>query len=173
MRARRMCVTSSCTSGALGTLLRRRSTAALGVMNSTERDTYLLALDEELLKGGVILSEWCSEIVRQADTAFVGGADLATILTAVAATETYLRSEYATEKRQRLAMLIDETPIKSELKQDLHRLRKYRNKWVHVDEPWNDEPLLENPEALGAELEDMAKFACQVLRRTIYENQWV
>ena len=142
-------------------------------MNSTERDTYLLALNDDLLKGGVILSEWCSEIVRQADAAFVGGADLATILTAVAAAETYLRSEYATEKRQRLATLIDEAPIKPELKEDLHRLRKYRNKWVHVDEPWSDEPLLEHPEAMSAELEDMAKFACQVLRRTIYENQWV
>jgi len=151
----------------------RRLTQALGVMNSNERDAYLFALDEELLKAGIILSEWCSEIVRQADTAFVNGADLAAILTAVAAAETYLRSEYATQKRQRLAALIDEAPIELELKQDLHTLRKYRNKWVHMDEPWNDEPLIEHPEALCAELEGMAKFACHVLRRTIYENQWI
>lgn len=103
-------------------------------MNSTQREAYVLSLDDELLKGGVILSEWCSEIVRQTDTAFVCGADLAVILTAVAGAETYLRSEYATAKRQRLAALIDESPIKTELKTDLHRLRRYRNKWVHVDD---------------------------------------
>ena len=142
-------------------------------MNSTMREAYLISLDEELLKGGVILSEWCSEIVRQTDTAFIGGADLAVILTAVAGSETYLRSEYATAKRQRLAALIDESPIKPDLKTDLHRLRKYRNKWVHVDEPWKDGPLIEHPGPLGTELEDMATFACRVLRSTIYENQWV
>jgi hypothetical protein len=45
-------------------------------MNIDERWSYLVALDEdeELLKGSVILSEWCSFIVREADTAFVNGA---------------------------------------------------------------------------------------------------
>jgi hypothetical protein len=117
-----------------------------------EREAFLLCLDDELLQGGVILSEWCSEIVRQADLAFIGGADLAVVLTAVAGTETYLRSEYATSKRQRLAELIDESPIDVELKVNLHNLRRYRNKWVHVDEPWNDGPLLVHPEALLNEL---------------------
>ena len=132
-------------------------------MNSIEREAYLLSLDDELLIGGVILSEWCSEIVRQADLAFIGSADLAVVLTAVAGAETHLRSEYATGKRQRLANLIDESPIKTELKADLHRLRRYRNKWVHVDQPWNDGPLIERPEAVGTELKDMAVFACRVL----------
>lgn len=52
-------------------------------MNQEKRWEMLIALDEELLKGGVVLSEWCSFIVREADMAFVNGAHLASILTAV------------------------------------------------------------------------------------------
>jgi hypothetical protein len=58
-------------------------------MAQEDRWLQLLALDEELLKGGVILSEWYSFIVREADTAFAGGAYLASILTAVSGIETY------------------------------------------------------------------------------------
>ena len=67
----------------------------------------MVALDEELLKGGVVLSEWCSFIVRESDTAFVNSAHLASILTAVSGIETYLRSEYAQNGRARLVELID------------------------------------------------------------------
>lgn len=134
---------------------------------------YILALDDELLKGGVILSEWCSEIVRQCDIAFTGGAHLAAILTAVSGAETYLRSEYASTRRQRLVELIDASPISDELKTALHRLRKYRNRWVHVDEPWDDLQLLNFPDTVSEELEEMARFSVRTLRQTIYENPWV
>ena len=60
-------------------------------MNEDERWDFLVQLDEELLKGGVILSEWCSFIVREADTAFAKRAHLASILVAVSGIETYLR----------------------------------------------------------------------------------
>ena len=142
-------------------------------MNEEERWSHLVALDEELLKGGVILSEWCSFIVLEADTAFVNGAHLASILTAVSGIETYLRSEYAKTGKERLFKLIDESPIDGDLKSDLHRLRKYRNKWVHVEDPWEDESLLESPENHERELEEMAFFAARALRKTIYENPWV
>lgn len=72
-------------------------------MTLEDRWNHLISLDEELLKGGVILSEGCSFIVREADTAFAGGAHLASILVAVSGVETYLRSEYSREKRERLA----------------------------------------------------------------------
>lgn len=142
-------------------------------MKSDARWDHLIALDEELLKGGVILPEWCSFIVREADIAFVGGAHLASIFVAVAGVETYLRAEYSNGKRERLAALIDSSPIDAVLKQDLHALRKYRNKWVHVDEPWNDSALLEKPEETESKLEEMAFFAVRTLRRTIYENPWI
>jgi hypothetical protein len=101
------------------------------------------------------------------------GAHLASILTAVAGIETYLRSEHSESGKERLVELIDSATIDDSLKGDLHVLRKYRNKWVHVDEPWNDESLLEHPEHTEQELEHMAFFAARALRRTIYENQWV
>jgi hypothetical protein len=127
-------------------------------MNPDDRWSHLIALDEELLKGGVILSEWCSFIVREADTAFVNSAHLASILTAVSGIETYLRSEYAQNGRARLVDLIELSPISDALKVNLHTLRKYRNKWVHIDEPWDDSELLEHPETTEKELEEMALF---------------
>ena len=142
-------------------------------MNEEERWAHLVALDEELLKGGVILSEWCSFVVREADTAFAKGAHLASILTAVSGIETYLRSEHAETGKERLFDLINQASIEADLKSDLHALRKYRNKWVHVDAPWDDANLLENPHEMEHELEEMAYFAARALRRTIYENQWV
>jgi hypothetical protein len=142
-------------------------------MNQEARWEHLFALDEELHKGGVILSEWCSFIVREADTAFANGAYLASILTAVSAIETYLHSEYASSDKDRFFKLIDDSPIEAGLKKELHALRKYRNKWVHVDEPWEDQALIENPEEIESELEEMAFFAVKSLRKTIYENQLV
>jgi hypothetical protein len=142
-------------------------------MNTDERWAHLVALDDELLKGGAILSEWCAFIVREADTAFANGAHLASILTAVSGIETYLRSEHSATGSERLFELIDRSPIDDSLKSELHVLRKYRNKWVHVGEPWNDAALLERPEETERELEEMAFFAARVLRKAIYENQWV
>jgi len=128
-------------------------------MNEDQRWQFLEGLDNELLKGGVVLSEWCSFIVREADTAFVGAANLASILTAVSGIETYLRSEYAVTGRERLVELISQSPIHDILKEDLHKLRKVRNKWVHIYEPWNDFGLLERPEETEKELEEMALLA--------------
>jgi len=142
-------------------------------MTKDERWSHLAALDDELLKGGVILSEWCSYIVREADTAFANGAHLASILTAVSGIETYLRSEHSVTGKERLAELINKAQIEDGLKTDLHTLRRYRNKWVHVDEPWDDVQLLEHPDQVEAELAEMAFFAARALRRTIYENLWV
>jgi hypothetical protein len=125
------------------------------------------------LRGGVVLSEWCGFIIREADTAFVNGAHLASILTAVSGIETYLRSEYAQTKKDHLFKLIDESPIDDNLKSDLQILRKYRNKWVHVDDPWDDKSLLESPLDHERELEEMAFIAARLLRKTIYENPWI
>jgi hypothetical protein len=142
-------------------------------MNEEERWNHLVYLDEELLKGGVILSEWCSFIVREADMAFARGAFLASILTAVSGIETYLRSEYGNNETERLYDLINRASIDNNLKKDLHTLRTYRNKGVHVNDPWNDENLIESPEKFQKELEEMAFFAAKALRRMIYENQWI
>jgi hypothetical protein len=60
-----------------------------------------------------------------------------------------------------------------QLTETLHQLRKYRNKWVHVSDPWNDTEILEHPEQYEQELEEMALLAARTLRQILYENQWV
>ena len=142
-------------------------------MNENEKWAFIAALDDELLKGGTSVSEWCALIVRDCDFAFVGGANLATVITAAAAIETYLRAEYADGKRIRLADLIDTAPIQQELRDDIHSLRKFRNTWVHVAVPEDDEEIQRNPVVYEEQLEDWAKRAQRILRRTIYENQLV
>lgn len=142
-------------------------------MSNQERQNLLVSLDEELLKGGVILSEWCAFIIRECDNAFVDGLYLASIITAMSAIETHLRSEDATAKKKRLVELIDSSGLESDLMRQLHTLRKYRNKWVHVDDPWDDATLIQNPEKHEDELERMALVAVRALRQTIYSNPWV
>jgi hypothetical protein len=142
-------------------------------LNEDAKWAFITALDDELLKGGATISEWCAFIVRDCDYAFVGGANLATVITATAAIETYLRAEYAGGKRIRLADLIDSAPIQQGLREDIHRLRRYRNTWVHVARPEDDDEILENPQEYEDQLEEWAKLAQRILRRTIYENQWV
>jgi hypothetical protein len=139
---------------------------------SEDRWQYLNKLDDELLRGGVILSEWCTFIIRDSDMAFVGKAHLACILTAVCGIETHLRSEFGNGS-DRLFDLINASPIDTSLKADIHQLRLYRNKWVHVGDPWDDEVLLARSEQVERELEEMAFFAVRTLRKIIYENQWV
>lgn len=141
-------------------------------MTEDERWKYLLALDDELLIGGVTLSEWCAFIVREADTAFAKGAHLASILTATSAIETYLRVE-GEGGRKSLNERIDDAHFPEDLKNDLHELRRYRNGWVHVDDPGNDKIVLERPEEIELELERMAVFAARILRRVLYSDQWV
>jgi hypothetical protein len=131
--------------------------------NEEERWEFINALDEEYLKGGVILSEWCTFIVRSADEAFVAGAFLASILTAVASIETHLRSECGHNARRTFSQLIDACGLAQTMIEELHTLRRYRNRWVHVNDPWDDSSLIDEPEKHERELEDMAFFCCSAV----------
>jgi hypothetical protein len=145
-------------------------------MNEKEKWEYILELDDELLTGGVTLSEWSTFLIRNADIAFCSGANLAAILTAVAGIESHLRFEYCDSscgKRQGLYDLIESSPIGDQLAQELHSLRKYRNQWVHVNEPKDDQALLESPSIIEEEIEDVAKNAIKLLRKVIYLEQWI
>ena len=141
--------------------------------DQSDRERLINELDENLLKGDVILSGWCSFIVREADRAFLAGAYLPTILTAVAGIETHLRAEYEPDAKVGLHSLINNSSMSDTLKTQVHDLRKYRNKWVHVNDPWNDLPLIHEPETYEEELEKMAEVAVSILREIIYQDQWV
>lgn len=141
-------------------------------MTEEDKLQFLVDLDERFLQEGVILSEWATFLIRDADTAFVAGAHLASIITALAGVETHLRGEGGSSK-QRLLELIDGADLEDDLKQELQILRKYRNKWVHITDPWDDNTLLESPEKHEVELEEMARRCAVALRRTIYTNPWI
>jgi len=143
------------------------------VLSAEAKWAFITALDDELLKGDSTMSEWCAFIVRDCDYAFVGGANLATVIVATAAIETYLRAEYADGRRVRLVDLIDGAPIEQGLRDDIHKLRKYRNTWVHVTAPEYDEAVLKEPVFYYEQIEESAKTAQRTMRRTIYENQWI
>lgn len=141
-------------------------------MTENEKWEYLVSLDEKLLQGAVIRSEWATCLIKSADLAFVSGANLASIITALAGVETHLRGECGINK-QRLVDIIAQSDLEDDLKKELQVLRKYRNKWVHVADPWDDDKLLEHPERYEAELEEMAKRGAVALRRTIYTSPWL
>ena len=141
-----------------------------------DRENYILKLDEELLIGGVMLSEWSTLLIKDADEAFCNGAYLATILVSQAAIESHLRFEYIdnpSAKNLGFYALIEQSSLPSDLKNGLHTIRKYRNKWVHVNDPGDDTDLLERPEYYEAELEEIALLAIKVLREVIYQEQWL
>lgn len=138
-----------------------------------DRWAYVCELDEELLKGGAVMSEWCAMIVREADLAFVGEAHLATVITAMAGIETHLRSESEADRRVTSFDLIEQSDFTTEVKAELHELRRYRNQWVHISNPWNDEELLGNPQLYEDELEKMALRAIRLLRKVVYSNPMI
>jgi len=149
-----------------------------GIMNMTEEQKwdYILQLDEELLRGGVELSEWTTFLVKDAEMAFCSGAYLASILASQAAIESHLRYDYfnsSETKRWNFYDLIEKSSFSSELKTELQDLRKYRNKWVHVNEPENDMELLERPEYYEEELADFSKTTIKTMLKSLYSDQFV
>ncbi len=144
-------------------------------MTSEEsRWAYLVDLDEQLLVGGVVLSEWCAFITREADSAYAKGAFLPAILTACCAIETQLRAESATERSKAgFAELIDGSALDKTVIAELHALRRFRNKWVHVSEPWEDKCLLASPEAAINEIEAFAAVAMRLIRLSLYDKPWL
>lgn len=145
-------------------------------MTAEEKWQHVVALDDKYLVGGVILSEWTAFLVRDADIAFCNGANLSAILACQAAIECHLRYEYCdSASRARLGFfdLIEQAPLDQTLKRELHELRRFRNRWVHVNDPHDDADLLERPEANDAQLEQMAFCAIDLLRKVVYLEQWI
>jgi hypothetical protein len=140
------------------------------IASGESRWKYLVSLDEELLLGSVVLSEWAVFVVREADTAFVMGAELASILTSVSAIETHLRAEYG-HNSDRLVELINRASIDDQLRAELHDLRRCRNRWVHVESPDDDSAVLENPGQFEEEVAVEAARAARLLRLVLYHNQ--
>lgn len=148
----------------------------------TETDNrwnHLSSLEDEYLVGGYIQSEIVSELVRNAQLAFVYDAPIAAILSTQAALEAHLRWEFWPGERSAsgFANLIDrafnEGLIDSTIRTRLHWLRKIRNKWVHVVDPTDDAELLDSPDMSMRVLRRQARLSMQLLARVLYLNPWV
>ncbi|WP_400766766.1 hypothetical protein [Methylosinus sporium] len=142
-------------------------------MHESERSQFLNQLDEELLRGGVQISEWCCFLVCEFDTTYIAGAYLSSIIVAMAGIETHLRTEYPFNRQKNLFDLIDSADLNGITKQEIHELRRYRNRWVHISNPDNDDDILTNPEKYATELEEVARRAARILREVIYSNPWI
>ena len=144
----------------------------------TEQDKwdYINNLDEELLLGGIILSEWTTFLVKDAETAFCANANLASILACQAAIESHLRFEYfntAESKGWGFYQLIENSCLNQELKLQLHELRIFRNKWVHVKDPSEDSDLLERPKYHENELFLVAKKSIRTMLEILYNEPYI
>jgi len=150
-------------------------TAILEGASLAARTELLGRWDDELLLGGVMLSEWATFLIQDADVAFCAGADLAALLTAQAAMEAHLKHQYGDtpEARPGFAQLIDTSPLPPELRRRLHEVRRYRNRWVHVRDPDEDSHLIERPDRHRSELSLMSTRAMRLLREVIYLDQFV
>jgi hypothetical protein len=145
-------------------------------MDEEDKWDYINDLDEELLQGGVILSEWTTFLVKDAETAFCADANLASILACQAAIESHLRFDYFDSTESRgwgFYQLIENADLKDELKKELHELRTFRNKWVHVKDPSDDSDLLERPEYHENELSEVAKKSIRTMLKILYSQPWI
>lgn len=143
-------------------------------MTEKQKWEYINRLDEELMLGGVVLSEWTTFLAKDAEIAFCSGAYLSSILASQAAIESHLRYEYFSDnntKKWSLFNLIENSQLDNTLKSELNDLRVYRNKWVHVNEVEEDSQLLEKPEYYEAELFEISKRAIKSMLRVLYSNQ--
>lgn len=144
----------------------------------TEKDKwqYINDLDEELLQGGIVLSEWTTFLVKDAEIAFCSNANLACILACQAAIESHLRFDYfdlSESKNWGFYQLIEKSSLDINLQNELHDLRKFRNKWVYVKEPSNDSDLLERPEYYENELIQVAKKSIRTMLKILYNEPWI
>ncbi|WP_373520747.1 hypothetical protein [Aquiflexum sp.] len=145
-------------------------------MTEEQKWDYINQLDEELLIGGVVLSEWTTFLAKDAETAFCFGAYLASILASQTAKESHLRFDYFNSietKGWSFYDLIEKANLGSGRTKELHELRKYRNKWVHVNDPTNDNELLERPEYYEKELAEFSKATIKTMLKVLYSNPWI
>lgn len=145
-------------------------------LSEEEKWEYINQLDEELLLGGVILSEWTTFLAKDAETAYCAGAFLSSILSSQAAIESHFRYDYFNSLETRswsFFELIEKSDFDEKFKKELHSLRKYRNKWIHVNDPSNDIDLLERPEYYENELADFASITIKTMLKVLYSNPFI
>lgn len=141
--------------------------------SESERWEYVLSLDDELLMGSSVTSEWATLLICDADTAYCHGAPIASILVSIAAIEAHVRFELQVgpADRRPLAHLIDSYGGSADLRAKVHELRRARNAWTHVRDPYDDQHLVNDRLATERELDGIAREGLRTLRRVLYLYQ--
>lgn len=118
-----------------------------------QRENLLIKIQDGVLKGGICVQDWTTFQLENAYIAFCSGADLACILMCQAAIESYMRDDEQLSDRN-FYDLIEHCSYNDDMKLELHKLRKYRNKWIHINEQNDSEFNIDYKE-----LEDMSVFS--------------
>lgn len=136
------------------------------------RWSFILSLDDALLKGGAITSAKTDLLVQNVDIAYCNGAPLAAIILATSAIEAHLRFDLQVDESTNLASLIDRSALGTSLIEDLHALRRERNRWVHPREEEGDDWIYDDVAGLRT-LDALARSAVRLVRLVLYDNPWV
>ena len=143
------------------------------IKTSIEREEYFLTKNEELLSGGAAFSEWCTFVSKSVYNAFISSADLSAIITSLACIETFFRTEDKFSKGKKLFQLINEYSfLDDKTKKDLHRLRKFRNHWIHLDEI-DDSDIIHNEVKYEIECKKMAFLSIELLLKVLFSQPFV
>lgn len=109
-------------------------------------------IQEDVLKGGICIQDWTTFQLENAYIAYCAGANLACVVMCQAAIESYIRDDEKLSDRS-FYDLIENSSFNTNIKTKHHKLRGYRNKWVHINDKDNDFIIDEY------ELENMALFS--------------
>ena len=86
--------------------------------------------------------------------------------------ETQLRHLGGDRERLGFAQLIDRSSLAADLTERLHEIRRYRNRWVHVNDPDDDCSLLDQPDQHRRELEHTSIVAIRAMREVLFLEQF-
>lgn len=117
-----------------------------------KREKVLLDIQEDVLKGGICVQDWTTFQLENAFISYCAGATLSCVIMCQTAIESYMRDDEQLNDRS-FYKLIDNSSFDQEMKIKLHKLREYRNKWVHMNEQVNEFVIDYK------ELDDMAQFS--------------
>ena len=142
-------------------------------MNKEEREKFWIEQEELILLGGACFSEWCTFISKSVYDAFINGADIATVITSIACIETYFKTENFENKNKSIMQLINEADfLDKEEKESLHKLRTYRNSWVHAKR-LDDSDILADETPFLIEAEEMAILSVKLLLTVLFSNPFI
>ncbi len=136
-----------------------------------DRWAWLAQLDEEMLQGGVMMSDFANELIRNADLCFASGAFVACLVMSGATIETWLREECT--DGDRFIELIDASDFDASTKAAMHDLRRERNRWVHIDNPWEECDLEDQYSRGHPDLESKCRGALRLMRSVVYSTPWL